>query len=44
LTLKGKYVVRHQGKSLYGLKCTNPHAPLAIRPKRTYGLRATKIV
>lgn len=34
LTLKGKYVVRHQGKSMYGLKCTNPRAPLAIRPKR----------
>lgn len=34
LTLKGKYVVRQNGKSLYGLKCTNPRAPLAIRPKR----------
>jgi hypothetical protein len=34
LTLKGKYVVRQNGKSLYGLKCTNPKAPLAIRPKR----------
>ena len=34
LTMKGKYVVRHQGKSLYGLKATNPLAPKAIRPKR----------
>lgn len=34
LTLKGKYVVRQNGKSLYGLKCTNPRAPTAIRPKR----------
>ena len=34
LTLKGKYVVRQNDKSLYGLKCTNPKAPLAIRPKR----------
>ena len=34
LTMKGKYVVRQNGKSLYGLKCTNPRAPKAIRPKR----------
>ena len=34
LTMKGKYVVRHQGKSLYGLKATDPRAPKAIRPKR----------
>jgi len=34
LTMKGKYVVRHNGKSLYGLKATNPMAPKAIRPKR----------
>lgn len=34
LTMKGKYVVRQNGKSLYGLKATNPRAPLAIRPKR----------
>lgn len=34
LTMKGKYVVRQNGKSLYGLKSTNPRAPFAIRPKR----------
>jgi hypothetical protein len=37
LTLKGKYVVRHNGKSLYGLKAAGPDAmtaPKAIRPKR----------
>ena len=34
LTMKGKYVVRQNGKSLYGLKATDPRAPLAIRPKR----------
>ena len=34
LTLKGKYVVRRDGKSLYGRKATDPSAPLAIRPKR----------
>jgi hypothetical protein len=34
LTMKGKYVVRQNGKSLYGLKATNPMAPKAIRPKR----------
>jgi len=44
LTLSGKYVVRHNGKSLYGRKCTNPRAPLAIRPKRISGRRATKTV
>jgi hypothetical protein len=39
LTMKGKYVVRQNGKSLYGLKATNPMAPMAIRPKiiPTYG-------
>ena len=34
LTMKGKYVVRQNGKSLYGLKATNTRAPMAIRPKR----------
>ena len=34
LTLKGKYVIRTNGKSLYGRKSTNSRAPLAIRPKR----------
>ena len=34
LTMKGKYVVRQNGKSLYGLKATNKRAPVAIRPKR----------
>jgi hypothetical protein len=34
LTLKGKYVLRQNGKSLYGRKATDPRAPLAIRPKR----------
>lgn len=34
LTMKGKFVVRHNGKSLYGRKATDPRAPLAIRPKR----------
>lgn len=34
LTMKGKYVVRQNGKSLYGLKATDPRAPLAIRSKR----------
>jgi hypothetical protein len=34
LTMKGKYVLRQNGKSLYGRKATNPRAPLAIRPKR----------
>ena len=34
LTLKGVYVVRHNGTSLYGLKATDTSAPLAIRPKR----------
>jgi hypothetical protein len=34
LTMKGKYVVRQNGKSLYGRKATDPRAPLAIRPKR----------
>lgn len=36
LTLKGTYVVRHNGKSLYGLKATDSRAPLAIRPKRKH--------
>jgi len=35
LTMKGKYVVRHNGKSLYGLKATNPRAPSVIRPKKS---------
>jgi hypothetical protein len=34
LTMKGKYVVRQNGKSIYGLKATDPRAPKAIRPKR----------
>jgi hypothetical protein len=34
LTMKGKYVVRQNGKSLYGRKSTNTRAPKAIRPKR----------
>lgn len=35
LTLKGKYVIRTiNGKSLYGIKSTDPRAPMAIRPKR----------
>lgn len=34
LTMKGKYVVRQNGKSLYGRKATDTRAPLAIRPKR----------
>jgi len=35
LTLKGKYVIRTaNGKTLYGRKCTDPMAPLSIRPKR----------
>ena len=34
LTMKGKYVVRQNGKSLYGRKATSPRAPLAIRQKR----------
>jgi hypothetical protein len=34
LTMKGKYVVRQNGKSLYGRKATDPRAPMAIRPKR----------
>ena len=34
LTRRGTYVVRYNGKSLYGRKCTNPRAPLVIRPKR----------
>jgi len=33
LTLRGKYVIRQNGKSLYGRKSTDPNAPLAIRPK-----------
>ena len=34
LTMKGKYVVRQNGKSIYGLKATDLRAPKAIRPKR----------
>jgi hypothetical protein len=34
LTMKGKYVVRQNGKSLYGRKATDLRAPKAIRPKR----------
>jgi hypothetical protein len=37
LTIKGVYVVRENGKSLYGRKAAGPiamHAPKAIRPKK----------
>jgi hypothetical protein len=34
LTLKGVYVIRQNGKSLYGRKATSPSAPKAIRPKK----------
>ena len=37
LTLRGVYVVRENGKSLYGRKAAGPramHAPNAIRPKK----------
>ena len=34
LTLKGVYVIRHNGKSLYGRKSTSASAPTAIRPKK----------
>jgi hypothetical protein len=37
LTLRGVYVVRENGKSLYGRKAAGPramHAPKAIRPKK----------
>ena len=37
LTSRGVYVVRENGKSLYGRKAAGPramHAPKAIRPKR----------
>lgn len=34
LTLKGKYVIRANGKSLYGRKSTNMRAPPPIRPKK----------
>jgi hypothetical protein len=34
LTLKGKYVLRQDGKSLYGRKATDHRAPIAIRPKK----------
>lgn len=34
LTMKGKYVVRQNGKSLYGRKATSRAAPPSIRPKR----------
>lgn len=33
LTLRGAYVLRQNGRSLYGRKATDPNAPLAIRPK-----------
>ena len=35
LTMKGTYVVRQNGKSLYGRKATNPRAPSVIRPKKS---------
>jgi hypothetical protein len=34
LTMKGKYVLRQDGKSLYGRKAINIRAPMAIRPKK----------
>jgi hypothetical protein len=34
LTMKGKYVLRQDGKSLYGRKATDPRAPMAIRLKK----------
>jgi hypothetical protein len=34
LTLKGKYVLRQDGKSLYGRKTTDPRAPMVIRAKK----------
>jgi len=34
LTIKGTYVLRQNGKSLYGRKSTDTSAPLAIRSKR----------
>ena len=34
LTMKGRYVVRQNGKSLYGRKATSLSAPPSIRPKR----------
>jgi hypothetical protein len=34
LTMKGKYVLRQDGKSLYGRKATSRAAPPSIRPKR----------
>lgn len=34
LTMKGKYVLRQNGKSLYGRKATSRMAPPSIRPKR----------
>jgi hypothetical protein len=34
LTLKGVYVIRQNGKSLYGRKATSPSAPKAIRLKK----------
>lgn len=34
LTLKGKYVLRQNGKSLYGRKTTTLTSPPSIRPKR----------
>ena len=34
LTMRGKYVLRQNGKSLYGRKATSRAAPPSIRPKR----------
>lgn len=34
LTIKGVYVVRENGKSLYGRKATAFNAPKAIRPRK----------
>ena len=34
LTLRGSYVVRENGKSLYGRKATALNAPKAIRPRK----------
>jgi hypothetical protein len=34
LTLRGTYVLRVNGKSLYGRKSISPNAPKAIRPRK----------
>lgn len=39
LTLKGKYVLRQNGKTIYGRKSTDPSAPKAIRPVKKSVIR-----